>query len=201
MVQTAQTVVHFAHFQVQAQLALPGSTSRAHCAHACSQVSVYSHLSLGPQGCNPLLCLSASVLHSRSVRYNWDQPDTIAVTWHPSAMHAVKFLYTATFHWGPKIATLCFRQMYLHWFCSDLDLAVSLHSWQLTRYWGQPACWALCTFQVSWNTNHRIPLMQQQVFSFLINDNQQTYLKDTKKKKEKCSEITAIMMAQSCSKR
>ena len=46
------------------------------CVLARCQVAVYSHLSMGPQGRNPLLCRSASVLHSRSARYNWDQPDT-----------------------------------------------------------------------------------------------------------------------------
>ena len=86
-------------------------------AHACSQVSVYQHLSVGPEGSNPLLCSSASVLDSRSARY-WDQPDTTAVTWSECQCrpcNAVKFLHTATFHWGLKITTLCFRQMHLLW--------------------------------------------------------------------------------------
>ena len=157
MVQTAQTVVHFAHFQVQAQLALPGSTSRAHCAHACSQVSVYSHLSLGPQGCNPLLCLSASVLHSRSVRYNWDNQIQLQSRGVPVQCMLSSFCIPPPFTGAPRLQPCASDRC----ICSDLDLAVSLHSWQLTRYWGQPACWALCTFQVSWNTNHSIQLMQQ----------------------------------------
>ena len=111
MVQTAQTVVHFAHFQVQAQLAarhvltvpmhavkflyIPTfhwglkvathccvlvhlcfiqdqsdtiETTRYNCSHvasqcnACCQVSVYRHLSLGPQDCNPVLQTDVSAL-------------------------------------------------------------------------------------------------------------------------------------------
>ena len=38
--------------------------------------------------------------------------------------------------------------------------------------------------------------MQQRVFSFLIDDNLQTYSKDTKKKNEKCSDITAETMVE-----
>ena len=50
-----------------------GSTSQFHCAHAHCQVSVYLHLSLGPQCLNPLLCCGASVLYSRSARCIWSQ--------------------------------------------------------------------------------------------------------------------------------
>ena len=114
-VQNAQTVVHFAHFR-------PGwqHVTRSRC--PCTRSS-FSHWGLN---CNPLVCCSASVLHSRSTRYNWDQPPDInAVTWCPSAMHAVKFLYTATFYLGLKIATLCFRQMYLPWLGPSCDITRS----------------------------------------------------------------------------
>ena len=47
-----------------------GSASRNHGVLARGQVAVYRHLSIGPQGRNPLFCRSASVFHSRSARYN-----------------------------------------------------------------------------------------------------------------------------------
>ena len=63
--------------------------------HARSRVSVY-HLSLGPQGRNPLLGHSTSILCSRSARYNCCHMAQVT-------MHAVKFLYTAIVQCGLKI--------------------------------------------------------------------------------------------------
>ena len=57
-VQIAQTIVHFAYFQVQARMAVhlmvtvPKHTVKF----------LYTYLSLGPQGSNPLLCHSASTI-------------------------------------------------------------------------------------------------------------------------------------------
>ena len=130
---TRDTVVHFSTCTSSGP---DGSVSRVHCASsvpmhgiACVQVSVsYHHLSLGPQVNNPLFCRSAFVLHSRSARYNWDQPDTTGVTWCQcpcSGMHEVKILYTTTFHLGFKIATLCFRQMHLSWLGPRSDITLS----------------------------------------------------------------------------
>ena len=60
---TAQMGVHFAHFQC---LSLWQYVTRSLCDGVCvlasGQVTVYSHLSMEPQGCNPLLCHSASVI-------------------------------------------------------------------------------------------------------------------------------------------
>ena len=54
-VQLAKTVVHFAHFQVQAQMAARHTvTVPTVTAHARCQVSIYSHLSLRPQDRNPV---------------------------------------------------------------------------------------------------------------------------------------------------
>ena len=152
MVQTAQTVVHFAHFQVQAQLALPGSTSRAHCAHACSQVSVYCHLSLGPQFALKVATHCCVVVYLCIIQDQSDQSDTTEINQIQLQSRDVPVQcmqssfcipppFTGATRLQPCASDRCI--------CSDLDLAVTLHSLQLTRYWGQPACWALCTFQVS----------------------------------------------------
>ena len=73
----------------------------------------------------------------------------------------------------------------------QLAPAVKWHGGWLGCYWGQTAC----TRGVhSGSPETQILLMQLRVFSFLIDDNQQTNSKDTEKKNEKCSEIEAVTM-------
>ena len=71
--------------------------------------------------------------------------------------------------------------------CHDFDLAVAFHRRQLGVCWGPTACWALCAFRRcddSESPETQIPSMLQEVFLFLIDDNQQPHSKDTENNNE-----------------
>ena len=123
--------------------------SRCHSAHAHCQVSVYLHLSLGPEGSNSCVIV-----------YIWDQPDTLP-SLSPMAIHAVEFLNNTTFHFGLKIAILCFRQMPLQLLGPGRDITLLTVSQPLGAncLWGAVYILSL--------QKHNL-LMLQWVFSFQV---------------------------------
>ena len=111
-VQTAQTVLHLVHFQVQALMwAHHVFTKPMHVVKFLYITTFQWGLKVTTHYC--------VIVHLCFIQ---DQPNTIEISQIQlqshglSAMHMGKFLYTSTFHWGSKITTLCcFRQMYLQW--------------------------------------------------------------------------------------
>ena len=85
-VQSAQTIVHFAHFQVQARTRI----AARHDVAASIQAVKFIYTSTFHWGLKVAIHCCVTV-----------------------PMHAIKFLNTSAFHFALKIATLCCRQMYL----------------------------------------------------------------------------------------